>query len=190
MLHSIGQQIWKTYQRPQNWERSVFIPVLRKGNAKEYSNYHTVALISYANKIMLKILQARLQLFMNQELPDLQAGFRKGRGTRDRIANIHWSIEKAKEFQKNTYFCFIDYAKKPLTVWITTNFEKFLKKWEYHPTLPASWKTCVQVKKQELELDIEQQTGSKSRKEYVRAVYCHPAYLTFGQSTSCEMPSW
>ena len=79
---------------------------------------------------------------------------------------------------------------KPLTVWITTNFEKFLKKWEYHPTLPASWKTCVQVKKQELELDIEQQTGSKSRKEYVRAVYCHPAYLTFGQSTSCEMPSW
>ena len=111
VLHPIGQHIWKTYQRPQNWKRSVFISVLKKGNAKEYLDYHTVALISHANKIMLKILQARLQLFMNQELPDLQAEFRKGRGTRDQITNIRWIIEKAREFQKNIYFCFIDYTK-------------------------------------------------------------------------------
>ena len=98
VLHPVGQQIWKTYQRPQNWKRSVFISVLKKGNAKEYSDYHTVALVSHANKIMLKILQARLQLFMNQELPDLQAGFRKDRGTRDQTANICWTMEKAREF--------------------------------------------------------------------------------------------
>ena len=119
-------------------KKSVFIPVSKKGNAKECSNYCTVALISHASKVMLKILQARLQQYMNQEPEDTQAGFRKGRGTRDQIANIHWIIEKAREFQKNTYFCFIDYAKKPLTMWITTNFEKFLKKWEYQTTLPDS----------------------------------------------------
>ena len=92
-------------------ERSVFISIPKKGNAKECSNDHTIALISHAGKVMLKILQARLQQYMNLELPDVQAGFRKGRGTRDQIANIHWSIEKAREFQKNIYFCFIDYAK-------------------------------------------------------------------------------
>ena len=105
------QQIWKTQQWPQDWKRSVFIPVLNKGNAKECSNYHTIALISHASKIMLKILQARLKQYMNRELPDVQAGFRKGRGTRGQIANICWIIEKAREFQKNIYFCFIDYAK-------------------------------------------------------------------------------
>ena len=103
---------------------------------------------------MLKILQARLQQFMNHELPDVQAGFRKGRGTRDQIANIHWIIEKAREFQKNIYFCFIDYAKA-LTVWITINCGKFFKRWEYQTTLPASWEICMQVKKQQLELDME-----------------------------------
>ena len=96
---------------PQDWKRSVFIPIPKKGNAKEYSNHHTMALISHANKVMLKILQARLQLYVNCELSDVQAGFRKGRGTRDQIANIRWIIEKAREFQKNIYFCFIDYAK-------------------------------------------------------------------------------
>ena len=122
---------------------------------------------------------------MNHELTDVQVGFRKGRRTRDQIANIRWIIEKAREFQKNTYFCFIDYAKKPLTMWITTNFEKFLKKWEYHPTLPASRKTSrMQVKKQQFELDMEQQTVSKSGKKCLKAVYCHPAYLTSMQSTS------
>ena len=111
VLHSICQQIWKTQQRPQEWKRSVFIPIPKKGNAKECSNYCTVALISHTSKVMLKIFQARLQQYMNWELPDVQAGFWKGRGTRDRIANIRWIIEKAREFQKNIYFCFIAYAK-------------------------------------------------------------------------------
>ena len=112
VLHSICQQICKTQQWPQDWKRSVFIPIPKKGNAKECSNYRTIALISHASKVMLKILQARHQQYMNHELPDeLQAGFRKGRGTRDQIASICWIMEKAREFQKNIYFCFIDYAK-------------------------------------------------------------------------------
>ena len=108
VLHSICQQIWKTQQWPQDWKRSVFIPIPKKGNAKECLNYHTIALISHASKVMLKILQARLQQYETCEPPDVQAGFRKGSGTRDQIANIHWITEKAREFQKNTYFCFID----------------------------------------------------------------------------------
>ena len=111
VLHSIGQQIWKTQQWPQDWKRSVFISVSKKGNARECSDYHTIALISHTSKVMLNILQARLQQYMNCELPDVQAGFRKGRGTRDQIANIGWIIKKARDFQKNIYFCFIDYAK-------------------------------------------------------------------------------
>ena len=126
---------------------------------------------------------------MNRELPDVQAGFRKGRGTRDQIANIHRIIEKAREFQKNIYFCFIDYVKT-LTLWITTNCGKLLKRWDYQTTLPASWEICTQVNKQQLKLDMEQQTGSKSGKEYVKAVYCHPAYLTSMQSTSRETLGW
>ena len=110
-LHSICQKIWKTQQWTQDWKRSVFIPICKKGNAKECSNYRTIALISHASKVMLKILQARLQQYVNQELPDVQAGFRKGRGTRDQIANILCIIEKAEEFQKNINFCFIDYSK-------------------------------------------------------------------------------
>ena len=111
VLQSICQQIWKTQQWPQGWKKSVFITIPKKGNAKECSNYCTIALISYPSKVMLKILQARFQQYMNRELLDVQVGFRKGRGTRDQIANIHWIIEKAKEFQKNVYFCFIEYAK-------------------------------------------------------------------------------
>ena len=111
VLHSICQQIWKTQQCPQDWKRSVFIPIPKKGKAKECSNYRTIALISHTNKVMLKILQARLQQYMNHELPGVQAGFRKGRGTRDQIANICWIFGKAEEFQKNIYFCFINYAK-------------------------------------------------------------------------------
>ena len=108
---------------------------------------------------MLKILQARLQQYLNRDLPDVQAGFRKCRGTRDPIANIHWIMEKARKFQKNIYFCFIDYAKA--FVWITINCGKFSKRWEYQTTWPASWETYMQVRKQQLELDMEQQTGSK-----------------------------
>ena len=111
VLHSICQQIWKTQQWPQVWKRSVFIPNPKKGNAKECSNYPTIALISHASKVMLKILQARLQQYVNREFPDVQAGFTKGRETRDQIANIRWIMEKAREFQKSIYFCFIDYAK-------------------------------------------------------------------------------
>ena len=111
VLHSICQQIWKTQQWPQDWKRSVFISVPKKGNAKECSNYRTIALVSHASKVMLKILQARLQQYVNRELPNVQAGFRKGRGTRDQIANIRWIIEKAREFQKNICFYIIDYVK-------------------------------------------------------------------------------
>ena len=111
MLHSVCQQIWKTQQWPRDWKRSVFIPIPKKGNAKECSDYHTIALISCSSKVMLKILQVRFQQHLNHELPDVQAGFRKGRATRDQIASIHWIIKKAREFQKNIYFCFSAYAK-------------------------------------------------------------------------------
>ena len=111
VLHSICQRIWKTQEWPQDWKKSVFIPIQQKGNAKECTNYHTIALISHTSKVMLKILQARLQQYVNRELSDVQSGFRKGRGMRDQIANICWIIKKAREFQKNIYFCFIDYAK-------------------------------------------------------------------------------
>ena len=122
---------------------------------------------------MLKILQVRLQQYVNHEFPDIQAVFSKDRGTKDHIANIHWVIKKAREFKKNIYFCFID-STKSLTMWITTNCGKFFKRWEYQTTSPASWEICMQVKKQQLELDMEQQTASKLEKEYVKAVYCHP----------------
>ena len=119
VVHSICQQIWKTLQWPQDWKRSVFIPIPKKGNAKECSNYQTIVLISHASKVMLKILQVRLQQYMNCKFPDVQTVFRKGRGIRDQIANICWIIKKAREFQKNIYFCFIDYTKA--FVWITMN---------------------------------------------------------------------
>ena len=133
VLHSICQQMWKTQQWLQDWKRSVFIPIPKKGNSKEYSNYRTIALISHASKEILKILQARLQQYVNHELPDVQAGFRKGRGMRDQIANIRWIIEKAREFQKNIYFHFIDYAKAFDCV-DHINCGKFFKRWEYQTT--------------------------------------------------------
>ena len=125
VLHSICQQIWKTQQWLQDWKRSVFIPSPKKGNAKECSNDRTIALISHASKVMLKILQARLQQYVNCELLDVQAGFRKGRGTRDQIANICWIMEKAREFQKKTSISASLTIPKPLTVWITINCGKF-----------------------------------------------------------------
>ena len=133
VLHSIYQQIWKTQQWLQDWKRSVFIPIPKKGNAKECSNYHTIALISQASKVMLKILQARLQQYVNHELPEFQAGFRKNRGTRDQIANIRWIVEKAREFQ----------MPKPLTMWITKTYGKFFKRWEYQSSLlPPEKSVC------------------------------------------------
>ena len=142
VLHSICQQIWKTQQWPQDWKRSVFIPIPEKGNAKECSNYHTIALISHASQVMLKILQARLQQYMNHELPDVHAGFRKGRGTRDQIANICYIIEKAREFQKKSTSVLLT-MPKPLTVWVTTNCGKFFKRWETRPPdLPPEKSVC------------------------------------------------
>ena len=173
VLHSICQQIWKTQQWPQDWKRSVFIPVPKKSNAKKCSNYCTVVLISHTSKVMLKILQARIQQYMNRELPDVQAAFRKGRGTRDQIANIHW---KRQESSRKTSISALLTMPKPLTVWITINCGKFLTRWEYQTTWPASWEICMQVRKQELELDMEHQTGSKQEKEYIKAVLCHPDY--------------
>ena len=133
VLHSICQQIWKTQQWPQDWKRSVFIPIPKKGYAKECSNYCTIAVISHASKVTLKILQVRLQKYMNHELPDVLDRCRKGRGARDQIANICWIIKKAREFQKNIYFCFLTMPKF-LTVWITRNCGKFLKRRAYHLT--------------------------------------------------------
>ena len=183
VLHSICQQIWKTQQWPQDWKRSVFILIPKKGNIKECSNQRTIALISHASKVMLKILQSRLQQYMDLELPDVQVGFRKGRGTRDQIANIYWIIEKARQFQKNIYFCFIDYAKAFDCV-DHNNLWKILKEMGIPDHLTCLLRNFMQVRKQQLELDMEQQTGSKQEKEYVKAVYCHPAYLTSMQSTS------
>ena len=136
--------------------KGVFIPLPKKGNAKEYSDYSTIALISHASKVMLKLLQARLQQYVNQELPDVKTGFRTGRGTRDKIVNIRWTIEKAREFQKNIYWL-------GQSLWLCGSQQtgNFWKRWEYQTTWPASWEICMQVRKQQLELDMEQQTGSK-----------------------------
>ena len=185
MMQSVCLQIWKTQQWSQDWKRSVFLPIPKKGNAKDCSNYRTIALISHARKVMLKILQARLQQRVNCELSVVQTGFRKGRGTRDQIANIRWIIKKVREFQKNIYF----WTPKPLTVWITT-YWKILKEMGIPHHLTCLLKICMQVKKQQLELDMEQQTGSKSGKEYMKAVYCHPAYLTYIHSASCRILDW
>ena len=127
VLHSICQQIWKIQQWPQDWKRSVFIPIPKKDNAKECSNYRTIALISHASKVMLKILQARLKQYMNCELSDVQAGFRKGRGTRDQIANIRWKKQDSSRKISTSLLT----TSKPLTVWITTNCGKFFQRWEY-----------------------------------------------------------
>ena len=138
VLHSKCQQIWKTQQWPQDWKISIFISIPKKGNTKECSNYCTITLISHISKVMLKILQVRLQQYVNHEPPDVQGGFRRGRGTRDQIANICWIIEKARDFQKKTSTSSSLTMLKSLTVWITTNCGKFLKSWEYQTTLPDS----------------------------------------------------
>ena len=153
VLHSICQQIWKTQQWPQDWKRSVFIPIPKKGKAKECSNYHTIALISYTSKVMLKILQARLQQYVNHELLDVLAGFPTSAG----------SLKEQESSRKTSTSPFLT-MPKPLTVWITINRGKFWKRWEYQITWPASWEICMQVRKQQLELDMEKQTGSKLEK--------------------------
>ena len=164
VLHSICQQIWKTQRWSQDWKRSVFIPIPKKGNAKECLSYHTIALISHTSKVMLKILQARLQQYVNCEIPDVQAGFRKGRGTRVQISNICWIIEKARKFQKNIYFCFTDYAKAFDCV-DHNKLWKILKEMGIPDHRTCFLINLYAIKKQQLELDMEQQTGSTSGKE-------------------------
>ena len=187
MLHSICQHIWKTQQWPQDWERSVFIPITKKGNAKECSNYCTIALISHASKAMFKILQARFQQYVNHELTDVQAGFRKGRGTRDQIANICWIIEKAREFQKKHLFLPYWLCQSLWVCGLQQTVENSSRDMNTRP-LDLPPEICMQVKKQQLELDMGQQTGFRSGKECVKAVYCHLIYLTYMQSISCKMP--
>ena len=184
VLHPICQKIWKTQQWPQDWKRSVFIPIPKKGNAKECSNYCIIALISHASKGMLKILQARLQQYMNHELPDVQGGFRKGRGTRDQIANIRWIIEKAREFQKNICFYIIDYVKAFDCV--DHKHTNFLQKMGILDHLTCLLRNLYAGQEAKLELDMEQQTCSKLGKGYVKALYCHPAYLTYMHHVKCQ----
>ena len=145
---------------PTGLEKVSFHSNPKERQCQKCSNYCTIALISHASKIMLKVFQARLQQYVNCKLPDVQAGFRKGRGTRDQIVNIHWIIEKAREFQKNIHFCFIDYAKTFDSV-DQINCGKVWRRREYQTIWPASWETYMQVRKQQLELDMEQQTDSK-----------------------------
>ena len=161
VLHSLCQQIWKIQQWPQDWKRSVFIPIPKKGNAKECSNYHTIVLISHASKVMLKIFKATLQQYVNRKLPDVQVGFRKGRGTRDQIANIYWIIEKAREFQKNIHFCFIDSCQ---SLWLggsQQTVENSERDGNTRPPYLPPEKSICGSGKQQLELDMEQRTSSK-----------------------------
>ena len=176
---------------PANLENSAVATGLEEINfhskAKECSNYLTTALISHASKVMLKILQARLQQYMNREIPDAQAGFSKGKEPEIKLSTSTGSSKKQESFRKTSALLTMP---KPLTVWITTNCGKFFKRLEYQTTWPASWEICMEVKRQQLVLDMEQQTSSKSGKKYVKAVYCHPAYLTYMQSTLCEISGW
>ena len=188
-LHSICQQVWKTQQWPQDWIRSVFILIPKKDNSKECSNYCTIALISHASKVMLKILQARLQQYGNRELPDVQAGFRKGRGTRDQIANICWIIKKAREFQKNIYFCFIDYAKAFDCV-DHNKLWKILKKLGIPDHLTYLLRNLSAGQEAIVRTGHGTTDWFQIGKGVLKAVYCHSAYLTSMQNTSWETLDW
>ena len=183
-----------TQQWPLDWKRSVFIPIPKKGNAKECANYCTIALISHDSKVMLKIIQARLQLYVNCELPDVQAGFREGRGTRDQVANICYIIEKAREFQKNIYFSFIDYAIHMTSAFFDcvdhNKLWKMLKDIGIPNHLTCLLRNLYTCQKATVRTGHGKQTRSKLGKEYIKAVYCHSAYLTYMQITSCETPGW
>ena len=184
VLHSICQQIWKTQQWSQDSAVvTVLTPIPKMGDAKEYSNYRTTALISHTSKVMLKILQTRPQQYVKCELPDIQAGFRKGRRIRDQIANIRWITEKARKFQKNIYFCFIDYAKA-FDCGSQQTVENSSRDGNTTLSHLLPEKSICRSRSQQLEPDREQWTGSKLGKECVNAVYC--IYLTYMQSISGE----
>ena len=176
----------ETQQWPQDWKRSVFIPIPKKGNAKECSNYRIIALISHASKVMLKILQARLQQYVNRELPDVQ---RKGRGTRDQITNIHWVIGKAREFQKNIYFCFIDYAKAFDCVG-HSKLWKILQETGIPDHLTRFLRNLYAGQEATFRTGHGTTDWFQIGKGVHQAVYCHPAYLTYMQSASWEMLGW
>ena len=191
MLHSICQKIWKAHQWPQDWKRSILIPIPQKRSIKECSNHQTTALISHVSKVMLKILKARLQHYVNWELPDVQAWFRKGRGNRDQIANICRIIPIRKQGNsRKTSTSVSVITLKPLRVWIIMNYGKLIKRWNYQTILPVCWEAWMWVKIQQLEPCMGQLTVSRLRKKYDKAVYCHSVYLTYVQSTWCEMPGW
>ena len=185
VLHSICQQIWKTLRWPQDWKRSVLTPIPKKGNAKECSNYHAIALISHASKVMLKILQARINNMWTKNFQILKLDLEKAEEPEIKSPTSAGSSKKQESSRKTSISALLT-MPKPLTVWITINCWKFWMRWEYQTTWPASCEIYMHVKKQQLELDMEQQTGSKMEKEYIEAVYCHPAYLTYIQSTSWE----
>ena len=158
----------------QDWKRSVSIPIPKKGNAKECSNYHTIALISQASKVMLKILQVKLQQYVDCELPDVQVGFRKGRGIRDQIANICQIIEKAREFQKNIYFCSIDYVNHN-KLW------KILQEMGLPDHLTFLLRNLYAYQETTVRTGHETTDWFQSGKEYIKVIYCHPVYLTYMQ---------
>ena len=160
MLHSICQQIWKTQQWPQDWEMLVFISISKKNNAKECLNYCIIALISHTSKVMLNILQARLQQYMNRELPDVQDGFIKGRETRFKMPTSTGPWKKQESSRKTSTSALLT-MPMPLTVWIIISCGKFWKRWEYQNTWPASWETCIQGQEARVRTGHEKQTGSK-----------------------------
>ena len=148
MLHSICQQVWKTQQGPQDWKSSIFIPILKKGNAKECSNCCRIALIPHTSKVILKILQARFQQFVNHKLPDVKLDFKKAEEPEIKLPTSTGSSTKQESSRKTSISTLLT-TPKPLTVWVTTNCGKFWKRWEYQTTWPASWETCMQVRKQQ-----------------------------------------
>ena len=197
--------LWKCYTqyasksgkliRGQDRKRLVLIPIANKGNAKECSNYCTISLISHASKVMLKILQAKawiLQGFNSTWTVNFQMfklDLEKAEELEIKLPTSTGSLKKQESSRKISTSPLLT-MPKPLTVWITTNYGKFFKRWEYQTTWPVSWEICMRVKKQQLEPDMKQWTSSKMGKEYVKVVCCHPANLTYIQSTSCEMPDW
>ena len=182
VLHSICQQVWKTQQWPQDWKRSVFTSIPREGNAKECSNYRTIALISHTSRVMLKILQARLQQYVNCELSDVQARCRKDRGTRDQIANIRQIIRKAREFQKSIYFCFIDYAKAFDCV-DHNKLWKILKEMGIPNHLTCLLRNLYAGQEATVRTEHGTTDWFQQDKEYVQAIYCCSDYLSYMQST-------
>ena len=188
VLNSVSQQIWKTQQWPQDWKRSVFIPIPKKGNAKECSNYCTIILISHASNGTLRILHARLEQYVNQEIPRVQAWFRKGRGIRDQIANIHWIIEKAREFQKESTSASLN-TLKPLIVWFRSNWN-IPKEMGIPDHLSCLLRNLYAGQEATIRTRYGTMDCFKIGKGVLKAVYCQPAYLTSVQNTSCEVPGW